>query len=152
MNFCTDSEKCFFLKKASNVTNPSIGNVAEKKIIIIIFSLDEHRQVLLPSLILSQKGQKSFSWSFKKLGKKYKVYKFLSMLLLILPSLLEIHWTQNPSGDILKYRLEKQSVTSFPSFPWLLRFLFSVVPSPLPSSPLLNLLPAFSCTQRSTVV
>lgn len=29
--FCTDSEKCFFLKKASNATNPSIGNIAEKK-------------------------------------------------------------------------------------------------------------------------
>ena len=47
-----------------------------------VFSLGEHRQVLLPSSISSQEGQKSFSWNLKKRGKKYKVYKFLSMLLL----------------------------------------------------------------------
>lgn len=93
-----DTEKHFFLKKkkkkASNVTNPSTGNLAKKKSFLLV-NID---RFLLPNLISSQEGQKSFSWNFKKLGKKYKVYKFLSMLLLILPSLLETHWTWNLSG------------------------------------------------------
>lgn len=55
-----DTEKRFFLKKkkkASNVTNPSIGNLAKKKSFLLV-NID---RFLLPSLISSQEGQKSFS-------------------------------------------------------------------------------------------